>query len=68
MATSQSRKRREFAMNDKPKDTVATADTSEKALGTLETALRDVIETQPYTAVGIALGIGWLFGRMHRPF
>ena len=32
-----------------------------------ETAARGVIETQPYTAVGIALAIGWLMGRMHRP-
>jgi ElaB/YqjD/DUF883 family membrane-anchored ribosome-binding protein len=22
---------------------------------------------QPYTAVAIALGVGWLLGRMHRP-
>jgi ElaB/YqjD/DUF883 family membrane-anchored ribosome-binding protein len=29
--------------------------------------LRDTIETQPYTAVFVALGIGWLLGRMHRP-
>jgi len=27
----------------------------------------EVIENQPYTAVGIALAIGWIFGRMHRP-
>jgi uncharacterized protein YjbJ (UPF0337 family) len=32
-----------------------------------ETALRNAIETQPYTAVAIALGLGWLLGRMHRP-
>ena len=30
-------------------------------------ALRDTIENQPYTAVFVALGIGWLLGRMHRP-
>jgi hypothetical protein len=29
--------------------------------------LRNTIEKQPYTAVAIALGLGWLFGRMHRP-
>jgi hypothetical protein len=32
-----------------------------------ETAAREVIENRPYTAVGIALAIGWLLGRMHRP-
>jgi hypothetical protein len=26
-----------------------------------------MIEQQPYTAVAIALGVGWLLGRMHRP-
>jgi hypothetical protein len=31
-------------------------------------ALRDIIESQPYTAVIIAFGLGWLWGRMHRPF
>jgi uncharacterized protein YjbJ (UPF0337 family) len=29
--------------------------------------LRTTIETRPYTATAVALGIGWLFGRMHRP-
>jgi uncharacterized protein YjbJ (UPF0337 family) len=29
--------------------------------------LRATIETQPYTAAAVALGIGWLLGRMHRP-
>ena len=32
-----------------------------------ETAARGLIENQPYTAVGIAVAIGWLMGRMHRP-
>jgi hypothetical protein len=32
-----------------------------------ESALRDTIETQPYTAVFVSLGIGWLLGRLHRP-
>jgi hypothetical protein len=31
-------------------------------------AVRDTIESQPYTAVIIAFGLGWLWGRMHRPF
>jgi ElaB/YqjD/DUF883 family membrane-anchored ribosome-binding protein len=38
-----------------------------KTAGGFERALKNTIETQPYTAVAIALGIGWLLGRMHRP-
>lgn len=38
-----------------------------KTARSIERALRNTIETQPYTAVVIALGLGWLFGRMHRP-
>ena len=33
----------------------------------LEDVVRHTIENQPYTAVAIALGLGWLLGRMHRP-
>jgi ElaB/YqjD/DUF883 family membrane-anchored ribosome-binding protein len=42
-------------------------DAARQTVGTLERAVRDTIEQQPYMAVAIALGIGWLFGRMHRP-
>lgn len=45
----------------------ATATAARKTAGSFEQALRNTIETQPYTAVMIALGLGWLFGRMHRP-
>lgn len=38
-----------------------------QSAGSFEQALRNTIETQPYTAVAIALGLGWLFGRLHRP-
>jgi ElaB/YqjD/DUF883 family membrane-anchored ribosome-binding protein len=38
-----------------------------KTAGSFEVVVRELIETQPYTAVGIALGVGWLLGRMHRP-
>ena len=38
-----------------------------KTVGSIEKAIRNTIETQPYTAAAIALGIGWLLGRMHRP-
>jgi uncharacterized protein YjbJ (UPF0337 family) len=33
----------------------------------LEKWLRHTVETQPYTTAVVALGIGWLLGRMHRP-
>lgn len=33
----------------------------------LEKWLRHSIETQPYTTALVAVGIGWLLGRMHRP-
>jgi ElaB/YqjD/DUF883 family membrane-anchored ribosome-binding protein len=38
-----------------------------KTAGSFESAVREIIENQPYAAVGIALGIGWLMGRIHRP-
>jgi ElaB/YqjD/DUF883 family membrane-anchored ribosome-binding protein len=38
-----------------------------KTAGSFERAVKNTIETQPYTAVVIALGIGWLLGRLHRP-
>ena len=43
---------------------------SDAARGTAESLndwLRTAIETQPYTTAVVALGIGWLLGRMHRP-
>jgi ElaB/YqjD/DUF883 family membrane-anchored ribosome-binding protein len=53
---------------DKAADLADTAnDAARQAAGSFERALRNTIETQPYTAVAIALGLGWLFGRMHRP-
>jgi hypothetical protein len=36
-------------------------------LSSFEVRLRTMIEEQPYTATAIALGLGWLLGRMHRP-
>jgi hypothetical protein len=47
--------------------TDATTKAARKATSSFEKALRNTIENQPYTAVVIALGLGWLFGRMHRP-
>jgi ElaB/YqjD/DUF883 family membrane-anchored ribosome-binding protein len=45
----------------------ATSQAARKTAGSFEKALRNTIDNQPYTAVAIALGLGWLFGRMHRP-
>jgi uncharacterized protein YjbJ (UPF0337 family) len=33
----------------------------------LEKWLHHTIETQPYTTALVAVGLGWLLGRMHRP-
>jgi len=44
-----------------------TADAARETAVTFEKWLRNTIETQPYTAAMVALGIGWLLGRMHRP-
>lgn len=37
-------------------------------LSSFEVRLRTMIEEQPYTATAIALALGWLLGRTHRPF
>ena len=38
-----------------------------KTAVSFEDTLRNTIEDRPYTAVAIALGLGWLIGRTHRP-
>jgi uncharacterized protein YjbJ (UPF0337 family) len=43
-------------------------DTARETASSFEKTLRHTIETQPYTSALVALGIGWLLGRMHRPF
>jgi uncharacterized protein YjbJ (UPF0337 family) len=43
------------------------ADAARDTATGFEQWLRTTIETQPYTAAAVALGIGWLLGRMHRP-
>ena len=45
----------------------AATKAANKTAGSFERAFRNVIETQPYTAAAIALGVGWFLGRMHRP-
>jgi uncharacterized protein YjbJ (UPF0337 family) len=44
-----------------------TADAARHTATTLDAWLRNSIETQPYTTAVVALGIGWLLGRLHRP-
>jgi uncharacterized protein YjbJ (UPF0337 family) len=43
------------------------ADVARETASGFEKWLRTTIETQPYTAAAVALGIGWLLGRTHRP-
>jgi uncharacterized protein YjbJ (UPF0337 family) len=43
------------------------SDAARDTASSFEKALRRTLETQPYTSVLVALGIGWLLGRMHRP-
>src|SRR5579883_3344141 len=43
------------------------ADTARDAGSSFESAIRNWIEQQPHTSVAVALGLGWLLGRMHRP-
>ena len=43
------------------------ADAARDTAVTFDKWLRTTIETQPYTTAIVALGIGWLLGRMHRP-
>jgi uncharacterized protein YjbJ (UPF0337 family) len=44
-----------------------TASAARQTASSFEGTLRNTIETQPYFAVFVALGIGWLLGRSHRP-
>ena len=44
-----------------------TAEVARDTAVTFEKWLRETIETKPYVAVAVALGIGWLIGRTHRP-
>jgi uncharacterized protein YjbJ (UPF0337 family) len=42
-------------------------DSASKLVHSAGDAVGKFIKEQPYTAAVIALGIGWLLGRMHRP-
>ncbi len=43
------------------------ADATRAGAGKLDQWVRSAIEAQPYTSALVAMGIGWLLGRMHRP-
>jgi len=47
-------------------ETTTTA--AKQTVSSFERAAREIIENQPYTAVMIALGVGWLLGRTRHPF
>jgi uncharacterized protein YjbJ (UPF0337 family) len=44
-----------------------TSDMARQTATTLDSWFRNAIETQPYTTAAVALGIGWVLGRMRRP-
>jgi uncharacterized protein YjbJ (UPF0337 family) len=44
-----------------------TAKGVRKTASSFEDVIRHTIEDKPYTAITVALALGWLVGRMHRP-
>jgi uncharacterized protein YjbJ (UPF0337 family) len=44
------------------------ADAVRRTAASVEDTIRNMIENKPYTSVAIAVGLGWLIGRSHRPF
>jgi ElaB/YqjD/DUF883 family membrane-anchored ribosome-binding protein len=46
----------------------SATDALSQTANSFERLLRKTIEQQPYTALLIGIGIGWLLGRSHRPF
>jgi uncharacterized protein YjbJ (UPF0337 family) len=45
-----------------------TADVARQSATTFDSWLRNAMETQPYTMALAPLGIGWMLGRVRRPF
>ncbi len=45
-----------------------TMDAARQMGDSLDDTVRHYVETKPYTTALIALGVGWLIGRAHRPF
>jgi uncharacterized protein YjbJ (UPF0337 family) len=51
------------------KDSAGEAiDAVSKMPGSMENTIRDYVRNNPYTTAAIAVGLGWLAGRLHRPF
>jgi uncharacterized protein YjbJ (UPF0337 family) len=51
------------------KDSAGEAVTAvRKFSDSLDDSIREYIEANPYTTAAVALGLGWLIGRSHRPF
>jgi len=44
-----------------------TAKGVRKTASSFEDVIRRTVEDRPYTAVAVALALGWLVGRTHRP-
>ena len=45
-----------------------TADAARDTATTMDDWFRRTIEAQPYATALAVLGVGWLLGRMHRPY
>jgi hypothetical protein len=45
-----------------------TVDAVRRVPASLDDTIRHYIENNPYTTAAIALGLGWVIGRSHRPF
>lgn len=43
-------------------------DAVRKIPGSVEDSMREYILARPFSTAAIALGLGWLLGRSHRPF
>jgi uncharacterized protein YjbJ (UPF0337 family) len=43
-------------------------DAATDSMTSLDSWLRNTIETQPYTTAIVALSVGWLLGRLRRPY
>ena len=43
-------------------------DAVRKIPGSVEDSIREYIFKKPFSTAAIALGLGWLLGRSHRPF
>jgi uncharacterized protein YjbJ (UPF0337 family) len=45
-----------------------SADAARDTCATFDDWFRQNIENKPYATAAVVLGIGWLIGRMHRPY